>query len=146
MEDCLLCREPGGLLVFQAPKFRVIRAQEPDFPAFYRVVWQAHVAEWTDLSADDRALCMEVVTVVERAMLDSLRPDKINLAALGNMVPHVHWHVIARYRWDSCWPAAIWAPVQREVPSSMWARISEELVELDARLVADFSALASSWV
>lgn len=140
--DCPLCREPGGLLVFQAPKFRVIRAQEPDFPALYRVVWQAHVAEWSDLSADDRALCMEAVAVVERAMRDNLRPDKINLAALGNMVPHLHWHVIARYRWDSRWPAPSWAPVQRDVPVATWSPISEGLAALDARLVADFSALA----
>lgn len=141
--DCQLCRDPGGFLVFQAPRFRVIRAQEPDFPAFYRVIWQAHVVEWSDLDVSDRHLCMDVVTVVERALRTKLRPDKVNLATLGNMVPHLHWHVIARYSWDSRWPAPIWAASQREVSSAQWSSISESLAELDRCLVADLSAMAA---
>jgi diadenosine tetraphosphate (Ap4A) HIT family hydrolase len=39
---------------------------------------------------------------------EQLAPTKINLAALGNMVAHLHWHVIARYDWDSHFPASVW--------------------------------------
>lgn len=111
--DCPLCRESGGPLVWRGQRLRVIRAEEPGFPAFYRVVWNAHVAEFSDLSSADRQHCMDAVTVVEQALRDHLAPTKINLAALGNMVPHLHWHVIARFDWDSHFPAPVWAAPQR---------------------------------
>ncbi|MDM0011479.1 HIT family protein [Variovorax sp. J22P168] len=110
---CPLCDSAGGRLVFQGRRLRVIHADEAGFPAFYRVVWNDHVAEWSDLSADERALCMEAVAVVERCLRDALAPTKINLAALGNMVAHLHWHVIARFEWDNRFPSPVWAAEQR---------------------------------
>lgn len=101
-------------MVHQAAKFRVIHAEEAGFPAFYRVVWTDHVPEWSDLSPDDRLLCMEAVAVVEQCLREVLAPAKMNLAALGNMVPHLHWHVIARFDWDSRFPSPVWAAAQRE--------------------------------
>ncbi|MBI2515875.1 MAG: HIT family protein, partial [Opitutae bacterium] len=95
--DCVLCREAGGLPVWQGAQLRVIRAQEEGFPAFYRVIWTAHAAELSDLSEADRNTCMAVVAAVERVLRTQLQPTKVNLAALGNMVPHLHWHVIARH-------------------------------------------------
>jgi len=114
--DCPLCNAPGGLLLWQDERCRVIRAPQeemPGFPAFYRVVWQDHVAEWSDLHAADQQHCMQVVSAVERVMRQHLVPTKINLAALGNLVPHLHWHVVARYHWDSRFPAPVWAAAQR---------------------------------
>ena len=61
---CPLCEGPGGTLVFQGRKFRVIRADEAGFPAFYRLVWTDHVAEFSQLDAQDqigRASCRERV-------------------------------------------------------------------------------------
>ena len=106
-DNCPLCEADGGALIWRGDKLRVIRAQEAGLPGFYRVVWNEHAAEFSDLSAADRGLCMEAVTVVERVLREQLAPAKINLAALGNMVAHLHWHVIARYEWDSHFPAAI---------------------------------------
>ena len=57
---------------------------------------------------------MEVVATVERVLRDRLRPTKVNLASLGNVVPHLHWHVIARFDWDGYFPQSIWAARQRE--------------------------------
>jgi diadenosine tetraphosphate (Ap4A) HIT family hydrolase len=111
---CPLCDAAGGHVVFQGARFRLVRADEEGFPAFYRVVWTDHVVEFSDLSPGDRALCMEAVARVERVMREHLAPTKINLAALGNMVPHLHWHVIARFDWDSRFPAPVWAPAQRQ--------------------------------
>ena len=115
MEDaiCPLCTGLGGTLVFQGEKFRVIRADEAGFPAFYRVVWTVHVAEFSDLSSPDRALCMAAVCEVEQALRAHLQPTKINLAALGNVVAHLHWHVIARFDWDTHFPAPVWAERKR---------------------------------
>ncbi|RYF74200.1 MAG: HIT family protein, partial [Comamonadaceae bacterium] len=104
-DECPLCDTLGGRLVYQGRVFRVIHANEAGFPAFYRVVWQSHVAEFSDLPPTERPLCMEAVTAVERALRATLAPAKINLAALGNMVPHLHWHVIARFEGDSHFPA-----------------------------------------
>jgi diadenosine tetraphosphate (Ap4A) HIT family hydrolase len=117
-------------------RLRVIRADEPGFPAFYRVVWNAHVAEFSDLAATDRLHCMEAVARVESLLREHLRPDKVNLAALGNMVPHLHWHVVARWRWDSHFPSPIWAPPQRAVDAGQWAAVSARLPALDAAIAA----------
>jgi diadenosine tetraphosphate (Ap4A) HIT family hydrolase len=107
---CELCENDGGHLIVRTDKLRVIRANEPDHPAFYRVIWNEHVAEWTDLAPPDRSHLMQAVAKVETVMRQLLAPTKINLASLGNMVPHLHWHVIARFEGDARWPAPVWAP------------------------------------
>ena len=53
---CPLCEGAGGRVVFEAQAFRVIHAAEEGFPAFYRVVWKDHVAEWSDLAPQDLSL------------------------------------------------------------------------------------------
>ena len=112
---CSLCESDGGVLVFKNDQLRVIQAVEEGFPAFYRVVWNAHVAEFSSLSAGDRSTCMNAVVAVEQVLREVLLPTKINLAALGNAVPHLHWHVIARFDWDSHFPGSVWAAPQRQV-------------------------------
>ncbi len=57
---------------------------------------------------------MAVVFEVEDAVRDVMQPDKVNLASLGNKTPHMHWHVIPRFKRDRTFPDAIWAPSQRE--------------------------------
>jgi diadenosine tetraphosphate (Ap4A) HIT family hydrolase len=118
----------------------VIRADEPGFPAFYRVVWNAHVAEFSDLDAGQRQHCMDAVTVVEQVLREHLAPTKVNLAALGNMVPHLHWHVIARFGWDSHFPAPIWAAAQRGRDSAQEDALRERLPALDGQLHARLQA------
>jgi diadenosine tetraphosphate (Ap4A) HIT family hydrolase len=113
-----LCAEDGGALVWRGARLRVIRANEAGFPAFSRVVWNAHVAEFSDLSAEDRVHCMDAVTVVEQALRQHLAPTKVNLAALGNMVPHLHWHLIPRYREDRHFPQPIWGSARPEIQAS----------------------------
>ena len=133
---CPLCDAAGGHVVFQGGKFRVVRAEEdPAVPAFYRVVWNEHVSEFSDLSPADRALCMDAVVRVERVLRERLAPTKINLAALGNMVPHLHWHVIARFDWDSRFPAPVWSPAQREADPARAAAIEALRPALEQALV-----------
>ena len=93
---------------------RVIQALEPGFPAFYRVVWNTHVPEFSSLSLDERNICTNAVVAVKQVLRDQLQPTKINLAALGNAVPHLHWNVLARFDWDSHFPGAVWGVPQRE--------------------------------
>ena len=131
---CPLCEADGGTLIWRGEKLRVIRADEAGFPAFYRVVWNAHVTEFSDLSAADRAHCMDVVVQVEQALRAHLQPTKINLATLGNMVAHLHWHVVARFDWDSHFPAPVWAPAQRERALAQEAAVRARLPALQAQL------------
>lgn len=112
MEDCSLCQSAGGEVVWEDGLCRVIRVEGEEgdsFPGYCRVVWNGHVAEMTDLDTGSRRHVMNVVCAVESALRSLVAPDKINLASLGNMVPHLHWHVIPRWRDDSHFPAAIWA-------------------------------------
>lgn len=132
--DCPLCAQDGGQLVWRGDRLRIIRAGEAGFPAFYRVVWNAHVAEFSDLGAADRAHCMDVVVQVEQALRQHLQPTKVNLATLGNMVAHLHWHVIARFDWDSHFPAPVWAGAQRERALDQEAAVRACLPALEAQL------------
>ena len=136
--DCPLCRDRGGLLIAQSPDWRVIRVLDaPDFPAFYRLIWQAHVAEFSQLSASQRGECTEAVNAVEQVLLSALQPTKINLASLGNVVPHLHWHVMARFEWDSHYPNPIWGNPARVVAEpSAEARLAVPLAELDRHVAA----------
>jgi diadenosine tetraphosphate (Ap4A) HIT family hydrolase len=134
---CELCDRDGGILVARTDKLRVIRAEDADHPAFYRVIWGDHVAEWTDLPLADRALMMQAVERVEAVLREFLHPTKINLASLGNVVPHLHWHVIARFEWDARWPAPVWAPAQRVVPDAT-QRLALPLPELDELVAQAF--------
>lgn len=138
---CPLCAEDGGALVWRGARLRVIRANEAGFPAFYRVVWNAHVAEFSDLSAEDRVHCMDAVTVVEQALRQHLAPTKVNIAALGNMVPHLHWHVIARFDWDSHFPAPVWAAARREAPAALLAEVVARRAALETAMAARLEAL-----
>ncbi len=106
---CPLCADAGGELVWRDDRLRVILADEALYPGFTRVVWNAHVAELGDLAGPDRAWLLEVVVCVERVMRAVFVPAKINLASLGNQVPHLHWHLVARWPDDPHFPAPVWA-------------------------------------
>ena len=111
---CPLCDAPGGLVLWMDQRCRVVFIEDSPFAGFCRVVWNDHVKEMTDLADADRSHLMDVVAVVERALRELLQPDKMNLAALGNQVPHLHWHVIPRFSDDTNFPDAIWAAPKRE--------------------------------
>jgi diadenosine tetraphosphate (Ap4A) HIT family hydrolase len=112
--SCELCDQIGGELLWQDDRCRVVLIDDPDYAGFCRVIWQSHVREMTDLSSADRAHLMSVVFAVEKTLREIIKPDKINLASLGNMTPHLHWHVIPRFIDDKHFPAPIWATAARE--------------------------------
>ena len=135
-ETCPLCQSAGGSLLWSDDGWRVVRVDDAAFPAFYRVICNHHVPEFSALPEPERRRCMELVCAVERVLIDTLQPAKINLAALGNMVPHLHWHVVARFGWDSHFPQPIWGVEQREVDVVETARLVTRLAELDACVLA----------
>jgi diadenosine tetraphosphate (Ap4A) HIT family hydrolase len=129
--DCPLCTTHGGELLWQNDFARVILADEAGYPGFCRVVLKQHIAEMTDLSTAERTQLMNIVWAVESAVRTALNPHKINLACLGNMVPHLHWHIIPRWQDDLHFPAPIWAQAQR---SSAHAVSEATLTQLKQQL------------
>lgn len=131
---CPLCATSGGVMVWQDADWRVIRAEEPDFPAWYRLVLRRHVAEFSSLDAAARVRCMALVVAVEEVLIRCLQPTKVNLAAFGNQVPHLHWHITARFAWDSHFPQPSWGERQRVVESAARDRLPIALDALDAEV------------
>jgi len=136
LAGCELCNAAGGRLLWTADAWRVVRVEDANFPAFYRVISNHHVVEFSDLLAPERRRCMDLVCAIERVLIETLRPTKVNLAALGNVVPHLHWHVVARFDWDSRFPQPIWAPPQRELAAPAATRLACGLDALDEAVVA----------
>jgi diadenosine tetraphosphate (Ap4A) HIT family hydrolase len=111
--SCVLCDGDGGELVWRNDLYRVVLAPEPDYPGFVRVIVNRHVKEMTDLDAEERDRLMRAVFVAEAALREVMGPDKVNLASMGNVVPHLHWHVIPRFRDDPRFPDPVWGPPLR---------------------------------
>ncbi len=133
---CELCASPGGMPVWSEPGWRLVRVEDAAFPGFYRLIRDRHLAEFSQLAAEDRRRCVDLLAWAEGLVIGHLRPTKVNLASLGNMVPHLHWHLIARFDWDSHFPSPIWAAPQRPADAVRLAGLRESLPELDAALAA----------
>jgi diadenosine tetraphosphate (Ap4A) HIT family hydrolase len=86
----------------------LVLADEPDWPGLVRIIWNEHVAELSDLSESEAQALMVAVRQVERVLRDTLAPDKVNVASLGNQVPHLHVHIVPRWRDDLTFPGSIW--------------------------------------
>jgi diadenosine tetraphosphate (Ap4A) HIT family hydrolase len=126
---CELCERDGGELIWRDECCRVVLVSEPGYPGFCRAIWNAHVGEMTDLAEPERTQLMRVVYAVESALREAMRPDKINLASLGNVTPHLHWHVIPRFRDDPHFPDTVWSAARRS-PGSSVTRATERLREM----------------
>ncbi len=111
--NCPYCSGPGGDLVWSDARCRVVHIADTPFAGLCRVVWAEHVKEFSDLGAADREHLMVVVAETEQAIRTLLQPAKMNLAALGTQVPHLHWHVVPRYEDDTHYPDPMWATARR---------------------------------
>ncbi len=111
---CELCDAPGGEVLWDDGFARVVLVQDRDHPGFCRVILNAHTKEMTDLAEGERAQLMTIIYVLEGLLRELLQPDKINLASFGNVVPHLHWHVIPRFADDPHFPNSVWSPRMRE--------------------------------
>lgn len=131
---CALCSEDGGEVVFRNDALRVVLIDDANYPGFCRVIWNAHVSEMTDLPPPDRSVLMRTVCQVEIALREVLRPEKINLASLGNLVPHLHWHLIPRFADDAHFPHPVWAAAIRQTAEHVLAQRRALLPALRAAL------------
>jgi len=91
----------------------VVLVEDRDYPGFCRVILNRHVREMTDLDENTRQRLMRVVFAAEQALRQLMQPAKINLASLGNMTPHLHWHIIPRFADDKHFPGSVWSEARR---------------------------------
>ncbi|MGB9108424.1 MAG: HIT family protein [Telluria sp.] len=139
VRGCELCELAAGAKVVANDKFSVILADEANYPGFARVVWNEHVREVSDLADADRLLLNDAVWKLERAVRGVMQPLKVNVASLGNVVPHLHWHVIPRYADDAHFPAPVWAQAVRETPAEVLEQRRALLPELKQAIERTFA-------
>ena len=97
-QNCPLCAPEEEHVIVANDKFRIIRVKDPEFPGYFRLIWQDHVKEVSDLDPGDRLVMWDALTRLEEAVIEAMHPEKVNWAQFGTMVPHLHWHLIPRSR------------------------------------------------
>jgi diadenosine tetraphosphate (Ap4A) HIT family hydrolase len=100
--------EGDSVPVCELPLSAVRLMNERSWPWLILVPRRPGLAELIDLDADGRARLMEEIARAAEVLRTLYRPDKLNVAALGNVVHQLHVHVIARFRTDPAWPRPIW--------------------------------------
>jgi diadenosine tetraphosphate (Ap4A) HIT family hydrolase len=93
------------------PLSSLLMMRDGNYPWLILVPRRAGVVEILDLSTDDRARLWAEIERVAEALREETGADKLNVAALGNVVSQLHVHVIARFRTDAAWPAPVWGKV-----------------------------------
>ena len=129
MNNCPMCTkwqdEPELRIVELAHSF-VLLNRDQFFPGYSFLVAKAHVTELFHLEPRDRQALLDEVTVVARALYTVFQPAKMNYELLGNMVPHIHWHLVPRFRDDPLWPRPIWS--EPHEPAALTTQQSAERI------------------
>lgn len=113
--------------VVEWPLCQVLLINDATYPWLVLVPARPDLRDLDDLPQADMALATGEIVKASRALKGLYNPAKINVAALGNMVPQLHIHVIARFEEDAAWPKPVWgvAPAQPYGPDALRARLSE---------------------
>ncbi len=109
---------------------RVVLMNNRIWPWLILVPLREGAVEIHRLSAEDRATLMEELALASRVVERLFAPDKLNVGALGNLVPQLHVHVIGRRRGDPAWPGPVWGsghaePYDPAERSALTARLAE---------------------
>ncbi|KTD13309.1 HIT family protein [Legionella jamestowniensis] len=107
----------GSFRLGNWPLSSIYLKDNADFPWVILIPQEPNIQEIYQLSTNNRAQLMNEITALSKVMDDFFKPDKLNMGALGNIVPQLHIHIVARYRDDKCWPHSIWQP---DVPLSTY--------------------------
>jgi diadenosine tetraphosphate (Ap4A) HIT family hydrolase len=93
--------------------FIIIELHESEIP-WLKVFTQLPRKEFSECSREEKEAIWDALDIIEKEMLVYFKPDKINIASFGNMLPRVHWHIMARFKDDSYFPEPMWGVKQRE--------------------------------
>ena len=128
-EGCPMCRrwdDDRDLRITELEHSFVVLNRDQFFPGYTLLFTKRHVSELFHLDPAVRAGLIEEVSAVAQALHFQFQPDKINYELLGNMVPHIHWHLVPRFSSEALWPRPIWAEAHSELllsPAEYWKRI-----------------------
>lgn len=100
--------QEDSLMVGDFPLSRLLLMNECQFPWCVLVPRRMAIREIYQLSSSDRMQLMQESCALAEAMQELYLPDKLNIAAIGNLVPQLHLHHVARFENDLAWPAPIW--------------------------------------
>ena len=117
MTDCPMCRRwevEKELQIIELPHSYVTLNRDQYFPGYTLLFTKDHVTELFHFDRTVRASLMEEVSFVAEALYGIYKPTKINYELLGNMVPHIHWHIVPRFSSEPLWPRPIWAEQHEE--------------------------------
>lgn len=89
-----------------------IEVHDSEIP-WLKIFTHAQHKEFSECSRNERMMIFDVLDLIEREMLTYFKPEKINIASFGNMLPQVHWHIMARFTNDSYFPEPMWGVKQR---------------------------------
>jgi len=90
-----------------------IELEKSEIP-WLKIFTQVEYREFSETPLDVKVEIFRALDIIEKEMLTFYRPKKINIASFGNYVPHVHWHIMARFEEDSYFPEPMWGEKQRE--------------------------------
>ena len=90
-----------------------IEVESSEIP-WLKIFTQKEHKEFSECSLEEKMEIWRVLDVIEIEMLAFFEPKKINIASFGNYMPHVHWHIMARFEEDSYFPEPMWGEKQRE--------------------------------
>lgn len=90
------------------PLCRLLLSNDSNYPWFILVPRRAEISELFQLSTADQLQLWQETTALSQILKDAFNADKLNVAALGNIVSQLHMHIIVRYREDAAWPAPVW--------------------------------------
>ena len=112
-DNCALCSSQKYPIIWTNNLLRIVLINDQNYRGYCRVDLINHVKEMVDLDEETRNEFMGVIFQMEKYIKEYLQPDKINLASLGNITPHLHWHIIPRYLSDNHFPDSIWSEKKR---------------------------------
>ena len=131
MISCAICDRSEGEMIWSDNIFRVVLLDHQDYRGYCRVELIDHKKEMTDLNEALRSKLMTCVFKVEEILKVIFKPEKINLASLGNKTPHIHWHVVPRFKEDAHFPNSHWGEKLREgLRQAISAEEKKELIRL----------------
>ena len=129
--------EKDSELVTELPLCSLRLINDANYPWLILVPKVADISDVIDLSYTQQQTLWQESAIVSRALKHLFTPDKLNIAALGNMVPQLHLHHIVRYQHDVSWPKPIWGQVPPKAYSDEQLTKQIELIKTDIEARSD---------
>lgn len=136
MNDCPMCEkwvDDAEMQIAELEHCYVLLNRDQFFPGYSFVFTKEHVTELFHLDRPNRQAVVEEVNLVAEVLNKVFEPTKMNYELLGNMVPHMHWHLVPRFDKDPLWPKPIWTEPHEEVHLSA-AEYAERIELIKAKL------------